>query len=258
MTKSVSIAGFGWLGHQLAIHFRDAGVKTLVSLTSDALFPQVTASGLAPFLLDTRRKVYPEDGFFASDVLIIAIPAGQAGYLEWIEQITMLSGGQRLVLLSSTSVYPRENGVFDEESNTVINDQVLAERIVLSEAKHNVIVRLGGLIGPGRHPGRFLAGRNNITGGQDPVNLLPHSDAVGIISAVSQQSVEGVFNAVSPDHPLKQEFYEEASRSLSLPVPIFLKENPLKRIIDGAKVCQLLSYRYKEPDLRKYLQKITE
>jgi len=43
------------------------------------------------------------------------------------------------------------------------------------------VIRLAGLIGPGRNPARFFAGKTNIPNGNAPVNLIHLDDCIGFI-----------------------------------------------------------------------------
>src|SRR5690606_15302388 len=104
---------------------------------------------------------------------------------------------------------------------------MLAAEALFSEnpAFQTTVIRLGGLIGPGRHPGRFFSGKKNVPNGMAPVNLIHLDDCIGLIEAVIEKNIwNGVFNACAPQHPSRQEFYSNAAKSAGLPLPHFRNE----------------------------------
>ena len=112
------------------------------------------------------------------------------------------------------------------------------------------IVRLAGLIGPGRMPGNFLAGKQNVPGGDQPVNLIHLDDAVGILSAICLRNIRNeIFNAVAEEHPLRRDYYAAAAAALGLPPPRFAADGgPPGKIVSGRKVRARLAYVFQHPD----------
>ena len=45
------------------------------------------------------------------------------------------------------------------------------------------VIRFGGLYGPGRHPGNFLARKKELAGASNPVNMIHLEDCIGIAKA---------------------------------------------------------------------------
>src|SRR5690606_25987870 len=92
---------------------------------------------------------------------------------------------RKIVFISSTSVYPDNNGVVVEHDADPANDLVKAEDLLRNEnAFETTILRFGGLVGPGRHPGKFFAGKENIAGGNNPVNIIHQYDCTEIIKRI--------------------------------------------------------------------------
>lgn len=126
-----------------------------------------------------------------------------------------------------------------------------AERIISGITRVPVfILRLGGLIGPGRHPGRFFAGRSDIPNGLSPVNLIHQADALGIIRKLAVGEFQpGIYNGCAPDHPSRREFYVLAARKLGAAPPEFRAEKESWKIVGSEKVQKELSYRFRYPKL---------
>lgn len=88
-----------------------------------------------------------------------------------------------------------------------------------------IILRLGGLIGYDRHPGKFLAAKKDLTGAYHPINLIHRDDVVRILTCMCQKIPEReLYNLVCDHHPGRKEFYQEASRRLNLEIPHFIED----------------------------------
>jgi len=164
--------------------------------------------------------------------------------------------------MSSTSVYADCCDFVTEESitnsNSVAGDLLRdAENVILSVPSiRSTVIRLAGLIGPGRHPARFFAGRKDIPNGRAPVNLIHLDDCIGIVKAVLRGDFEGeIMNACAPDHPSRQEFYTLASKSAGLSLPIFKDELLDWKIVTTNKVDIRLQYQFKVRDLMSWLRR---
>jgi len=131
----------------------------------------------------------------------------------------------------------------DTESGKILLE---AERLLQSQTSFKTtILRFGGLVGPGRHPGRFFAGKKDIPNGRAPVNLIHLNDCIGIGLAVIEQNTFGhLFNAVSPAHPQKADFYTNAALQGGLPAPEFLDELSNWKIVNSAEL-PVLGYEFK-------------
>jgi nucleoside-diphosphate-sugar epimerase len=169
------------------------------------------------------------------DVLVFNIPPGlrknpTADYVQKISHLlvalrrTMLP---RLLFIGSTSVYGRLQGRVDESTPPIPDAdsgrQLLeAENLIWADriSRATLIIRLGGLIGPDRHPVTSLSGKVGLSNGTDPVNLIQQDQAIQIIRlAIERTSWEGYLNAVHPDHPQKSDFYAREAKRLKLVPP---------------------------------------
>jgi hypothetical protein len=97
-----------------------------------------------------------------------------------------------------------------------------------------LIIRFGGLIGPGRHPVAQLSGRKELSGGNDPVNLIHRADCIRLLrDAVSEPNWTGLLNAVYPEHPPKAVYYTAEAEKRGLAAPEYRDEpaNPAAKIV---------------------------
>lgn len=112
------------------------------------------------------------------------------------------------------------------------------------------ILRLAGLVGPGRHPGRFFAGKT-APDGHHGVNLVHLDDVVSAISLLLQAPKGGhIYNICAPMHPARNVFYPQMARQLGMEPPEFRgnEDNGKGKVIDGNRICNELGFEYQYPD----------
>jgi nucleoside-diphosphate-sugar epimerase len=158
--------------------------------------------------------------------------------------------------VSSTSVYDDKNKTFSEsDGGESAQSPLLAiENLFRDSDKFTTtIVRLGGLIGYSRNPGRFFKPGRPVSNPDSPVNLIHRDDCIGIISQIVVQEAWGeVFNCCADTHPTKREFYTQASQSIGAPAPEFTNSDDRSfKIISNQKVKRILRYEFLHPDLMK-------
>lgn len=273
MVKTVSILGCGWLGTALGKKFLTNGVAVKGSVVSADSYNRLETTGIQTYhiRIDTDGVAIDYKNFFNTDVLIIALPPRGENVIEsfpqQINQIVQLIGETkiaRVLFVSSTSVYQPWNGVVREgdegyPSKPTGRSLIKAEKILLALPDVNTtIVRLGGLIGYDRNPARFLSGKKNVAA-DTPVNLIHRDDAVQIIFDLIQKNIWGeVFNACSPHHPTKKEFYTKAASISGLPAPEFnlLQEN--YKIVNSDKLISRLGYSFRYFSPMDYLKELEE
>ncbi len=133
---------------------------------------------------------------------------------------------KKVIFISSTSVYGDTNGEVTEETKPWPSSEsgrqlLLAEQIFQNDATlKTTIVRFGGLIGPTRHPITMLSGKQGLSNGNAPVNLIHLNDCIEIIQSVLKNDWwDVIFNAVYPLHPAKREYYSAEALKRGIPVP---------------------------------------
>lgn len=257
---TVSILGCGWYGLELAKGLVNKWVKVKGSTTSADKLPLLAAVGIEPYLIDlSPNNEVTDPDFFECDVLWISIPpkvrtGNGAEYLAKIERLISLIKTyqiKQVVLISSTGVYGDSNTEVTEADAPTPDSEagkvLLAAEELLSQQTGftTTIIRFGGLIGPGRDPGRFFAGKTDVPNGEAPVNLIHLTDCIGISNAIlDKQAFGNTYNAVSPSHPTRANFYTQAAVASGLVPPHFIEEKENWKVVNSVNVGEVLGYEY--------------
>ncbi|WP_380179139.1 SDR family oxidoreductase [Kalamiella sp. sgz302252] len=263
--KKVAIVGLGWLGMPLGLAMTARGWQVTGSKTTADGVEAARMCGLESVLLTLNPELDcdPDDlaELLAVDALVITLPAsrtaeGGENYLLAVQQIVdsaLAANIPRIVFTSSTSVYGSGNGEVNEKSPlepVTVAGKTLKE---LETWLHNLpgtsvdILRLSGLVGPQRHPGRFLAGKTDVRDGSHGVNLVHLEDVVEAIILLLEKGEGGrTYNLSAPQHPARSEFYPMVARQLGLTPPTFRGETDggKGKIVDGSRICKELGFRY--------------
>ena len=281
--KKVAIVGLGWLGMPLALSLMSRGWQVTGSKTTQDGVEAARMCGIDGYPLRLElyawggSAVYPLrlepqlvcdtedlDALMNVDALVITLPARRTGpgedfYLQAVQEIVdtaLAHHVPRIIFTSSTSVYGNASGTLKE--NSPRNPQTASGRVLkeLEDWLHNLpgtsvdILRLAGLVGPSRHPGRFFAGKS-APDGQHGVNLVHLQDVIAAIELLLQAPKGGrIYNICAPKHPARGVFYPQMARELGLPVPVFSDnpENGSGKIVDGSRICNELGFEYQYPD----------
>jgi len=258
---TVSIIGCGWYGFELAKALVNKWIKVKGSTTSAEKLAIFSQHGIEPYLINLANEDAIDTAFFDCDVLWVCIPprarsGNGAVYLESLRKLIAHAKSniiKQVVLVSSTGIYGDHNSEKNEldiphpdtESGEILQT---AEKLLKAEkAFTTTIIRFGGLFGPGRDAGRFFAGKTDIPNGEAPVNMIHLSDCIGISCAILDKQAFGhIYNAVSPQHPTKTEFYAAAAQAAGLQEPQFLEEKNDWKIVSSVNVEKYLRYEFKQ------------
>ncbi|MDZ7904189.1 MAG: hypothetical protein U5L01_17395 [Rheinheimera sp.] len=247
--RKVVIFGCGWLGQQLGVALAAAGYQvfgTRQSAQSCALLPE----SIHPVVLQLPVVEFPF-ALVADAIVIVALPASTPNYLAALRQISdSCAKASQIFFCSSTGIYagltghlteaalPLPTALLELAAGSLATDyaqaimaaknpaalvqlsrvqRLLAAEIIMCQLENVVILRLAGLIGPGRHPANFT--RHGALAGADlPVNMLHSYDIQRFLIWLRQPEsslvVNGVVNLCSPEHPTKQQFYQQLSGCL--------------------------------------------
>lgn len=274
MPVTVSVIGCGWLGFPLAQQLLAQGYAVKGSTTTPAKLPVLQQAGIEAHLL--QLSPLPQGNLtalLAADMLVVNIPPAEKQFANETEtrhlrQMQALfaavqkSAVQRVVLVSSTSVYAPLNRRVAEEDAVLGTPPTAAGRALraveqLWQQQHPritaTILRMAGLAGGSRHPGRFLAGKINVPNGNAPVNLVHLEDCIGIIcEVVHQNCLHTVFNVCADEHPTRKQFYTFAAQQLQLPPPLFLPPETdtatQGNYILNTRIKEQLPYRFRYPN----------
>ena len=156
-----------------------------------------------------------------------------------------------VVFTSSTSVYAE--GQFPATEDQALNpEKSSGKALIQAEAlvrqvypKRHVILRLAGLMGPNRHPGRFFAGKSGLKGGGSPVNFVHLNDCILAIDwLVEKECWSETFNLCSPEHPAKKDFYTFAAKSGEYDLPEFSDEEMGGKSVSSEKIIRQAGYKF--------------
>lgn len=269
VTKSISIIGCGWLGLPLAKFLFIKGYNIKGSTTSENKLATLKLEGIVPFLIHLNPALSGKqiNNFLDSDLIIINIPPGRNAFVDdYVLNMNHLNEAinnsriKKVIFISSTSVYPETNNWVDEDTEIDKNSikglrMFIAEQVFVNNPKlQTTVIRMAGLIGPNRHPGRFFGGKSDILDGLSPVNLIHLTDCLGLINAIIEQNFwNNTINGVAPSHPTKQDFYGLASKKYNGSVALFLPKTGKHKIVCSNTNKKDLNYTYIVDDLMKWL-----
>jgi nucleoside-diphosphate-sugar epimerase len=244
--RNVSILGCGWLGKSLAASFIEEGFSVKGSTTSEEKIEILEVLGIETHLVNISesKKI---DSFLETDILIIAITSKDIdGFENLISQIQN-SVVQKVIFISSTSVYGSLNKVMTEEDTVLKNPLTTIENLFRENIFFDTtIIRFGGLFGDDRHPGNWFANNRKISQPKGFVNMIHREDCIEIIhEIIDQNSWNSTFNACANQHPTRRDFYTTAKLSKGFKVPEFEENEEYKwKIISSDKVQNVLGYEF--------------
>ena len=134
--KRVSVLGCGWLGKPLSISLLDEGYSVKGSTTTEEKLELLEMNNITPYIVNISE--FEEfDSFLNSDILIISITSKDVdGFQNLISQIES-SDVQKVIFISSTSVYGRLNKVMTEEA-VVLKTPLTEIEDLFIESFHNM------------------------------------------------------------------------------------------------------------------------
>lgn len=251
----IGIIGCGWLGLPLGKELSNAGYQLFGTTTSEDKFKHLRDAGIVPYLFRLGEGL--PDNFQDMDLVICTIPPRIKEYISSLEKVSQQLAISKpwLIYISSTSVYPDNNSTVTEHDAEIIKSShsgismLEAEQVFDKSIFSTTIIRFGGLYSSDRHPGRFLAGKENLAGAANPVNLIHQDDCIGIIKRIIELEVKGeIFNACSPNHPGKEEYYTLAASKLGLKKPSFGTMKADFKKVNSSKLIERLNYTFKYPN----------
>jgi len=244
--KRVSILGCGWLGTSLGVSLLDEGYSVKGSTTREEKLALLEAHQIVPFIVDIAS--FEEfDHFLEADILIISITSKDVDAFENLILQIQDSSIQKVIFISSTSVYPRINKVMTEE-DTVLKTPLTAIENLFRENSffETTILRFAGLFGDQRHPSNWFRNGRKIPQPKGFVNMIHKEDCIEIIHEIIDQNCwNETFNACSNNHPTRRDFYTVARLSANLELPEFEENQEYEwKIISSKKVQSVLDYTF--------------
>ncbi|ANU35950.1 NAD-dependent epimerase/dehydratase family protein [Vibrio scophthalmi] len=263
--KQIGIIGGGWLGQPLAHFLANLGHVVTVSKTTSQGCKALTELGFHSVKLNLEDDLKNNLQVLKPlqlDMLIGCFPPGfrrgkgreYAEYWHKLVNIALQLKVRKVVMVSSTTVYPDCAGIMHEEQATLglaahneafsDNAKIMleAEQTLIDSGLEYAIVRCSGLLGPNRNPANFASKLRQVSD-RAPANMLHQIDAVGAVSFAALNLSADVVNATTPNTTNKAEFYQtalqRAGRDEALP-PIVHNED---KLVSADKICQL-GYRF--------------
>ena len=267
--RQISILGCGWLGLPLAKSLIVEGFLVKGSTTSEEKIQVLSDAGIEAFQIEVSESgISGKMDLFLenSEILIIDIPpklrsGASESFVKKIEAIIpsiRQEKVKKIIFISSTAVYNDQHPIVTENTKadpiTESGKQLLqAEKLLLSNIFNfsTTIIRFGGLIGDGRHPVYYLSGKQNLDNPNAAINLIHQKDCIGIIEKVIELDCwNKTFNAVTPFHPTRKEYYTQKAIDLGLPLPGFVENATSSgKIIQSNLVGPELNYTFQCPSL---------
>lgn len=255
---SVTIIGCGWLGLALGKQLVEKGYSVNGSVRKSIGFKALEEVGIKPFALDLAENFdIPTPISKQVEMLVITIPPFDRNnperYAEILRSVlNQFSDQTRVIFTSSTGIYPEDSAIYtenfnftNEQESTALN---LAENAIRQSNKSSVIFRLGGLIGPNRHPIRQLQGRSDIKNPDGPINFVHQGDCIrAMVLAIETNELTGTFNLVYPDHPSRKDYYFEAAKHYALVPPKFADGASNQRLVSSEKIMSKAGFEFQFP-----------
>lgn len=246
------VLGAGWLGEALCLKAKELGWQvqgTRREVKHDYDFQRQLI--LQPGGL--KHTVSLKDAWW-----VCAIPPksrdSQSDYLATLSASLELAKSLQcrgFILCSSTGVYNNADNTYTEQSTIECSsprEQLLydAEQCVLQAG--GKVLRLAGLVGPNREPGRFVAGKALQSSSQQLVNMVHRDDVIHAIFKLIEgwSGASAIYNVVNPAHPKKVDYYQQKCAEQGSPEPSFTSDEAKMRIIDGSAI-ESLGFQYQWP-----------
>ncbi|MCF0071637.1 NAD(P)-binding domain-containing protein [Dyadobacter sp. CY261] len=270
--KRISILGCGWLGFALAKRLSGSGITSEIkgSTTSEAKLDKFAGAGIEGYLLELNPvaglNATISEPFFDSDMIVISVPprmsqnvAGNySAQMRMVAEAISKSPAKEIVFVSSTGVYRDLNRVAVEgdvylPEHSAQPEMVAAENSITSlrPEKTVTILRLSGLLGYNRIPGKYVQGQKDLTTGDIPVNYIHRDDAAAIIHAMIEQGIQNeTFNITAPFHPARSQVYVDSCAQFGWEAPTFKipEQRPAFKVISGDKFSKAYQFEFKYPD----------
>ena len=245
--KTFTILGYGWLGAKLAQNLkRNYNIK--VSVRNEDKLLDFKNLGYTTYILNEYNFSFLDE-LLDTNYLFVNYPPSKfddyLGFLEKIYSCKKINNIEKVIFISSTSIYPNFEATYDENcfienpSNKLVFD---AEELVLN--KTHIILRASGLFGEDRIAGRRLA-NIKVDFPKTKINFIHRNDVISATIFAIKNDLNGIFNLASKQHPTKEELYSFNAQKYGFEKPIFSdNENCIERIIDGSKI-EKFGFEYK-------------
>ncbi len=276
-SERILIIGCGYLGIRVAKQLREAGVCVTATTRSEERASELRALDIDVALLDVENLDAADLWTQSFDSVIYAVAAGRGsdpriayvdgprGSYERLSRST--SPPARIVFVSSTGVYAQSSGEeLDETSEAAPTSEphisIRSTEEWLAEQPGGIVVRLGGLYGPGRSPIEWLTRpgfRDRLTKGRDALmNWIHIDDAAKIVTRAALVGEAGETYLGVDGRPVRREDFYGLAAELADTEPPALTDDPDDggKRLDGSATLRKLEVFLDYPDYRAALTAI--
>ncbi len=243
-TRRILILGCGYLGVRVGELLSSRGLRVTATTTRPDRIEELREHGLDAQLFDFARS--EESSVWQSQynaVLCSAAP-GRTGDPRIVfrsgpvscGQTALAAGVERFVFVSTTGVYHQDDGAWVTEESPACPVEERHRTIRAAEeellALGAVILRLGGLYGPGRSPIDWLKRpemRERILRGEGAawMSWIRVEDAAVLCALSLEKALTGkIYLGVDGEPVRRGDFYRFAAEQAGLPPPEFPTKNP--------------------------------
>lgn len=268
--KRVLIAGCGYVGRALGARLAGAGAEVwgLSRSAAEAAMPP----GVRPIAADLADPATLRDLPEELDDAVYAVSAGgstpeayEAAYLRGLENLLARIAPRRLIFVSSTAVYGDRRGAWTDEGTPAEPDHfsgrilLRAERLAGDGATEAVVLRLGGIYGPGRLRLIREVAEGRAARPAEPLytNRIHRDDAAGAIDRLlGLERPEPVYLGVDSEPADLGAIYAWIAARLGRPEPPVAAAPAEGRLARGSKRCAngrlvAAGYRFAYPTFRE-------
>lgn len=257
--KKALIIGCGWVGIRFAQKLITIDFDVTATTTSDFKINTLNHLGVRAFLLDFSKEPIPEMENSVSnqlfDIVLISVPAKKReDFINCIKKFEGLSQflqkirAKSMVYLSSVGIYPTSPHPIGEMDipNQLLDPKLYrAEQILTTAVAQLNILRLGGIFGDNRIPGRHFSAKRCEVGSQF-ANYIHVEDIHAIILSLYDEGIHGkLYNAVSPFHPQKKEIILQMVKKYGFALPSSFENRPFEhKLVSSEKLITDLNYQF--------------
>ena len=275
--KKTLIIGCGYLGKKIAHNLQEAGREVCGTTRSEARAAELEEAGIPAALLEleTVGEAAALEGEWEAAVYCAAPGRGGREALVFRDAAAACrdrlaeNGLRRFVYVSSTGVYHQDSGELLDETSpaeplegrpALLRE---AEKIILEgDTGDNIVVRLGGLYGPGRSPIEWLRRpgfRERLRGSAEAwMNWIHIDDAAAAVCAAVKRGRKGELYLGVDGAPVKRiDFYRCAAELAGEEPPeLDTASTDLGKRLSNRKLVEELGVSLLYPDYRRGLESI--
>ncbi len=237
MNPEVLIIGCGFLGEAAADLFSAQGRCVLGLVRTSESVHNLTARGLAATLCDVTDDACVDSLrplVLRVPLAIYAVSSGggsaaeyAAIYRDGLRRVLKHWNPQKLIFISSTSVYGQDDDSWVTETSPAIPERPTARVLLEAEefalAGGGTVARLTGIYGPGRSMllRKFLSGEAILEdGGGRYLNQIHRDDGAAALAYLGEPSCpSGIYNVTDDTPATQRELYTWISDFLKRPMP---------------------------------------